>query len=36
MVKTRWGLSIDQVEADALHRLAAACPDTELTVTRAR
>ncbi|GGR00807.1 hypothetical protein [Kitasatospora griseola] len=30
------GLTIDQAEADTLHRLAAACPDTELTVTLAR
>ncbi|MFI1524014.1 HNH endonuclease family protein [Kitasatospora cineracea] len=36
VVKTRWGLSVDQVEADALHRLAAACPDEPLTVTLAR
>ncbi|MFD7731268.1 HNH endonuclease family protein [Kitasatospora phosalacinea] len=35
-VKTRWGLSVDQVEADALRRLAAACPDEQLTVTLAR
>ncbi|GAA2127073.1 HNH endonuclease family protein [Kitasatospora saccharophila] len=35
-VKTRWGLSIDRVEADALHRLAADCPNTEVTVTLAR
>ncbi|MEV7122196.1 HNH endonuclease family protein [Kitasatospora griseola] len=36
VVKTRWGLSVDQAEADTLHRLAAACPDTELAVTLAR
>ncbi|MFF2631148.1 HNH endonuclease family protein [Kitasatospora griseola] len=36
VVKTRWGLSVDQAEADTLHRLATACPDTELTVTLAR
>ncbi|GLW74981.1 hypothetical protein Kpho02_72780 [Kitasatospora phosalacinea] len=36
VVKTRWGLSIDQVEADALHRLAADCPNNEVTVTLAR
>ncbi len=36
VVKTRWGLSVGQVEADALHRLAAACPDEPLTVTLAR
>ncbi|MFI9788700.1 hypothetical protein ACIHEI_35100 [Kitasatospora sp. NPDC051984] len=36
VVKTRWGPSVDQAEADTLHRLAAACPNTELTVTLAR
>ncbi|MGW4697824.1 hypothetical protein ACWEO1_36215 [Kitasatospora cineracea] len=36
VVKTRWGLTVDQVEADALHRLAAACPDEPLTLTLAR
>ncbi|MEU3495335.1 HNH endonuclease family protein [Kitasatospora cineracea] len=36
VVKTRWGLSVDQVEAEALHRLAAACPDEPLTLTLAR
>ncbi|MFG2825043.1 HNH endonuclease family protein [Kitasatospora sp. NPDC048365] len=35
-VKTRWGLSVDQREADALHQLAAGCPDEPLTVTLAR
>lgn len=35
-VKTRWGLSVDQREADALHRLAADCPNETLTVTLAR
>ncbi|GLW59501.1 hypothetical protein [Kitasatospora phosalacinea] len=34
--KTRWGLTVDQVEADVLHRLAAACPDSEVAVTLAR
>ncbi|MFD7731059.1 DUF1524 domain-containing protein [Kitasatospora phosalacinea] len=34
--KTRWSLTVDQVEADALHRLAVACPDNEFTVTLAR
>ncbi|WP_404870912.1 HNH endonuclease family protein (plasmid) [Kitasatospora griseola] len=36
VVKTRWGLSIDQAEADTLHRLATACPNEALTVTLAR
>ncbi|MFE4602014.1 HNH endonuclease family protein [Kitasatospora indigofera] len=35
-VKTRWGLTVDQREADALHRLAADCTDEALTVTLAR
>ncbi|MDQ0305618.1 hypothetical protein J2S46_000174 [Kitasatospora herbaricolor] len=35
-VKTRWGLTVDQREADALHRLAADCRDEPLTVTLAR
>ncbi|KDN80468.1 hypothetical protein KCH_77560 [Kitasatospora cheerisanensis KCTC 2395] len=36
VVKTRWGLSVDQAEADTLHRLAAACSNSPLTVTLAR
>ncbi|GAA2126674.1 HNH endonuclease family protein [Kitasatospora saccharophila] len=36
LVKTRWGLSVDQAETDALHRLAAGCPNEQLTVTLAR
>nr|WP_308431107.1 HNH endonuclease family protein [Kitasatospora griseola] len=36
VVKTRWGLSVDPAEADALHRLAAGCPDEELAVSLAR
>ncbi|MFG2919026.1 HNH endonuclease family protein [Kitasatospora sp. NPDC048298] len=36
VVKTRWGLSIDQREADALHRIAAGCEDTKLQVVLAR
>ncbi|MFJ8444444.1 GmrSD restriction endonuclease domain-containing protein [Kitasatospora griseola] len=36
VVKTRWGLSVDQAEADTLHRLAAACSNEPLTVTLAR
>ncbi|MFD7734163.1 HNH endonuclease family protein [Kitasatospora phosalacinea] len=36
VVKTRWGLSIDPVEAAALHRLAEGCSDEPLTVTLAR
>jgi hypothetical protein len=35
-VKTRWGLGVDQREADALHRIAAGCADTEVQVTLAR
>nr|WP_180290316.1 HNH endonuclease family protein [Streptomyces sp. TLI_171] len=35
-VKTRWRLTVDQVEVDALHRLTADCPNEQLTVTRAR
>ncbi|MBO3681684.1 HNH endonuclease family protein [Streptomyces sp. NEAU-YJ-81] len=36
VVKTRWGLSVDLVEADALEQLAAECPDTEITIVLAR
>ncbi|MBI0293273.1 HNH endonuclease [Streptomyces sp. PRKS01-29] len=36
VVKTRWGLSADLVEADALEQLAAGCPDTGLKVIIAR
>ncbi|MFD5384226.1 HNH endonuclease family protein [Streptomyces sp. NPDC127074] len=35
-VKTRWGLSVDPVEADALEQSVAGCPDTDLTVVLAR
>ncbi|MFE9064959.1 HNH endonuclease family protein [Streptomyces violaceusniger] len=35
-VKTRWGLTVDDVEAEALRELAAGCPDEELTVVLAR
>ncbi|WP_406205448.1 HNH endonuclease family protein [Kitasatospora sp. NBC_01560] len=35
-VKTRWGLSVDQVELDALHRIAAGCENIMITVTLAR
>lgn len=35
-VKTRWGLSIDQREASALHRIASGCDDDELQVVLAR
>ncbi|WP_167504730.1 HNH endonuclease family protein [Streptomyces malaysiensis] len=35
-VKTRWGLSVDPMEADALEQVAAGCPDTELAVVLAR
>ena len=34
--KTRWGLSIDTVERDALTRQLADCPDQPITVTLAR
>ncbi|MEU5116649.1 HNH endonuclease family protein [Streptomyces longwoodensis] len=34
--KTRWGLSIDTAEADALTDLLDACPDVPITVTTAR
>ncbi|SDD54445.1 hypothetical protein SAMN05216270_10512 [Glycomyces harbinensis] len=30
-MKTRWGLSVDQVEADALEAIVAACPDAVVT-----
>lgn len=36
VVKTRWGLTVDDVEAEALRELAAGCPDEELTVVLAR
>lgn len=36
VVKTRWGLSVDATEAEALAGLAAGCPDEELTVALAR
>ncbi|MEU1663533.1 DUF1524 domain-containing protein [Streptomyces sparsogenes] len=36
VVKTRWGLSVDQVEAESLAELAAGCPNEELTVVLAR
>ncbi|MFJ4673005.1 HNH endonuclease family protein [Kitasatospora purpeofusca] len=35
-IKTRWGLNIDQREADALHRIASGCEDAELQVVLAR
>lgn len=35
-VKTRWRLSVDQVEKDALIGLLASCGDSELVVTQAR
>ncbi|MDW6058209.1 HNH endonuclease family protein [Streptomyces sp. FXJ1.4098] len=35
-VKTRWGLTVDPAEADALKQLAAGCPDAEITVVLAR
>jgi len=35
-VKTRWNLTVDQVELDALHRISASCEDTPITVTLAR
>ncbi|MFJ1708511.1 HNH endonuclease family protein [Kitasatospora sp. NPDC088346] len=35
-IKTRWGLAVDPAEAATLHRLAAGCSDTPLTVTLAR
>lgn len=35
-IKTRWGLAIDQREADALHQIAAGCEDAPITVTLAR
>ncbi|MFF0409116.1 HNH endonuclease family protein [Kitasatospora sp. NPDC004745] len=35
-VKTRWGLSVDAREVDALHRIAAGCDDAELQVVLAR
>lgn len=35
-VKTRWGLSADATEAEALAGLAAGCPDAEITVVLAR
>ncbi|MEW1648604.1 HNH endonuclease family protein [Streptomyces sp. NPDC091219] len=34
--KTRWGLSIDTVEREALDRQLAGCPDEPITVTLAR
>ena len=34
--KTRWGLSIDALERDALDRQLAGCPDEPITVTLAR
>ncbi|KJS53486.1 hypothetical protein VM98_24860 [Streptomyces rubellomurinus subsp. indigoferus] len=36
VVKTRWGLSIDQREQDTLHRLASGCPNEPITVELAR
>ncbi|MEV0537079.1 HNH endonuclease family protein [Kitasatospora sp. NPDC050463] len=36
VVKTRWGLTIDQREQDALHRLAAGCANEPITVELAR
>ncbi|MEW1911259.1 DUF1524 domain-containing protein [Kitasatospora sp. NPDC085895] len=35
-IKTRWGLTVDQAEADTLHRLTADCPNEPLTVMTAR
>ncbi|MCP9211516.1 HNH endonuclease family protein [Streptomyces sp. NEAU-Y11] len=35
-VKTRWGLSTDPAEVDALEQLADGCPDSEITVVLAR
>lgn len=35
-VKTRWQLSADPAEVAALQRVAAGCPDTEITVVLAR
>lgn len=35
-MKLRWGLSVDRAEHDALTVQASACPDVELTGTRAR
>ncbi|MGW7617445.1 HNH endonuclease family protein [Streptomyces antimycoticus] len=35
-VKTRWGLTVDDVEAEALREMADGCPDGELTVVLAR
>ncbi|MFF2041911.1 HNH endonuclease family protein [Kitasatospora sp. NPDC058170] len=36
VVKTRWGLSIDQREQDTLQQLAAGCPNEPITVELAR
>lgn len=35
-VKTRWGLSADPAEVDALEQLTEGCPDAEITVVLAR
>ncbi|WP_326813222.1 hypothetical protein OIE62_41600 (plasmid) [Streptomyces scopuliridis] len=35
-VKTRWGLSANQVEHDAIDRIDADCYNPRITVTRAR
>lgn len=35
-VKLRWSLTIDRRERDAIAEVAKSCPDTRLTVTRAR
>lgn len=35
-VKLRWNLSVDQREHDAIAKVAKRCPDTRLTVTRAK
>ena len=35
-VKLRWNMSDDQREHDAIAKVAKGCPDTKLTVTRAK
>jgi hypothetical protein len=35
-VKTRWGLSVDPAESEALEGILAGCPDPEIEVVQAR
>jgi len=36
VVRTRWGLSLDRAELNAINRIMAGCPDEEITLTLAR